>query len=188
LSREIEAKLRVSSHEPVRARLRALGAAPVGGGLETNWIYDHPDGSLRAGGMGLRIRAVKADAGGDAPATMTVKGPVADGPLKSREELEIRVDSADTARALLEMLGFAVILHYQKRRESWALGVCRVELDEPPHIGRFVEIEGPDVETIRRVQDDLGLADSAHVAPSYVHLLLRWCRERNVDPRRLLLP
>ncbi len=185
MSREIEAKLRVSSHEPVRARLRALGATPLGGGIETNWIYDRPDGSLRASGMGLRIRAVQADAGDDPPATMTVKGPVLDGPLKSREELGIVVDSPDTARAMLEMLGFVVVVHYQKRRESWTLGACRVELDEPPHIGRFVEIEGPDVKTIRVAQADLGLADSAHVSQSYVYLLLRCCQERNIDPRDL---
>jgi adenylate cyclase class 2 len=188
MSLEVETKLRVASHDPVRDRLRELGATLQGAGLETNWIFDRPDGSLRARGIGMRIRSMEREAGEDPASTLTVKGPVQAGPMKSREELEISVSNADTARALLEMIDLTLILGYQKRRESWTLGQCRIELDEPPRIGRFVEIEGPNVEAIRDVQNQLGLGDEPHVRDSYVRMLLEHCSQHAISPLHLTLP
>ena len=141
---EIEAKLRVESLDPVRERLRAAGAELLGCVLEANRIFDRPDGSLRRGGCGLRVRSCVAESGDAPPATLTFKGPIVPGAFKSRDEVEVSVGDADVAVRILEALGFVVILAYRKRRESWRLRDCRVELDEPPHIGLFVEIEGPD--------------------------------------------
>ena len=47
---ETEAKLRVDAHEPVRDRLRAGGATFIEKVIETNVIFDRPDGSLRRQG------------------------------------------------------------------------------------------------------------------------------------------
>ena len=187
MSLEIEAKLRVEAHEPVRSRLKELGADFLSKGLETNWIYDLPDGSLRARGCGLRLRSFVSDADDGPTATLTLKGPRQPGEFKSREELEVTVSSGDTASAMLEMLGYRVVLGYQKRRESWSLGSCRVELDEPPHLGLFVEIEGPEISTIRAVQDDLGLGQLPHAGDSYVGLLLSHCRKHGLSPLDLML-
>ncbi len=186
--REIEAKLRVTSHDAVRERLRSLGATHVRTGIETNVIYDRPDGSLRKRGMGLRVRAVVADQGDAPPATITVKGPRITSELKTREEQEVQVDNAATAAAMLEMLGHRVILRYQKRRESWTLGECGVELDTPPHIGLFVEIEGPTAEAVQEARSRLNLTDTPHVESSYVRMLLELCRRQGLDPLDLPLP
>jgi len=185
--REIEAKLRVTSHDAVRERLRFLGATHIRTGIETNVIYDRPDGSLRKRGMGLRVRTVTTDQGDAPPATMTVKGPRTTSALKSREELEVQVDNAATAAAMLEMLGYRVILRYEKRRESWTLDECSVELDTPPHIGLFVEIEGPTAEAVEQARARLDLGDTPHVDPSYVRMLLDLCREQGLDPLDLRL-
>jgi adenylate cyclase class 2 len=156
--------------------------------LETNHIFDRPDGSLRARGYGLRIRSARDTATGEQSHTLTLKGPVAAGPFKSREELEVRISDADTAASMLQQLGFVRILCYQKRRESWRLEECRVELDEPPHIGLFVEIEGPDEAAIRFVRDRLGLADAVHEKASYVPMLMAYCQEHGIADRMLPLP
>lgn len=185
---EIEAKFRVESHQPVLERLQAAGATFLARVLETNVIFDRPDGSLRNRGCGLRIRSVKVEGGDDRRATLTFKGPVLAGPFKSREELEIDVNDAATAANILHGLGFVRILSYQKRRESWRHRDCRIELDEPPHIGLFVEIEGPNEAAIRAVRAELGLEGTAHVKASYVHMLLAFCRERGVTNRVLELP
>ncbi len=185
---ETELKLRVESHEPVRARLPALGAAFAGRVRETNEIFDRPDGSLRRQGHGLRIRSVRAEDGDPPPATLTWKGPRLPGPMKSREELEVRIGEPETAARLLQMLGFVRVLRYEKRRESWTLGDCRVELDEPPHLGLFVEIEGPDEETIRAVRDQLGLDGAAQIQSSYVRMLAEFCEKRGMVDRVLTLP
>ena len=118
---------------------------------------------------------------------MTFKGPVVPGPVKSREELEVGLSNGETTVQMLERLGFGCFLHYQKRRESWELGGWRIELDEPPHIGLFVEIEGPDAKTIRRVQAKLGLQEVPHTPASYARMLLVYCEEHNLSQRRLIL-
>ncbi len=180
---EIEAKLRVESHEPVRDRLRALGATPAGRVLESNRILDHGDGSLSRKGCGLRLRSTVDDQTGECRTTLTFKGPVVPGPLTSREELEVQISDVDTAARMLEQIGFVPILTYQKRRESWHLGECRIELDEPPHIGLFVEIEGPDEKAIQAVQIDLGLGEAKHVRASYVRMLAEYCDQHGMADR-----
>jgi len=183
MPQETEAKLRVESHEPIRERLRALRAAPLGRVLETNRILDRGDGSLSRKGRGLRLRSTVDDETGECRATLTLKGPVAPGPFKSREELEVQISDVDTAARMLEGLGFVPILTYQKRRESWLLGECRIELDEPPHIGLFVEIEGPSEQAIRAVQTALELGEAEHVRASYVRMLAEYCDQHGLADR-----
>jgi adenylate cyclase class 2 len=185
---EIEVKLRVESHEVVRRELRSLGAESLGCVLESNSILDRPDGSLRRRGCGLRIRESRSEEDGGTTATLTMKGPVHEGAVKTREELEVRVDDADRTAQLFGALGFAPVLRYQKRRESWRLGLCRIELDEPPHIGLFVEIEGPSEQAIRAVQTDLGLGDLRHESASYIHMLTAYCREHGIADEIVSLP
>lgn len=155
-------------------------------GIETNEIFDRPDGSLRQRGFGLRIRSFDIE-GGETRATLTVKGPRLPGPLKKREEVETRVEEAARAARILEMLGLVRVLCYEKRRESWNLDACRIELDEPPHIGLFVEIEGPDEAAIRTVQERLGLAGMTHVPTSYVKMLAEYCDRYGITEHVLRL-
>ena len=188
MSLEIEAQFRVESHEAVRQRLWALGAGPLGEIIESNLILDRPGGTLRRAGQGLRIRSVSTAEGWEGATTLTFKGPQQAGPFKSREELEVEISSAEVTAEILGLLGYVCILSYQKRRESWSLGPCRVELDEPPHIGLFVEIEGPDEAAVWAAQVDLGLADLEHTPESYVRLLADYCNRHGIVDRLLDLP
>jgi adenylate cyclase class 2 len=181
MSLETEAKLRVDSHEPVRARLRALGATLIESVIEKNVILDRADGSLRSRGCGLRVRSTVGQDGGDVRVTLTFKGPTLEGEFKKREEHEVRLDDAESGLAMLERLGFTTILSYEKRRESWSFESCRIELDDPPHIGKFVEIEGPDENAIRAVQAEIGLGDVPHTRESYVRMLLEYCHKHGLD-------
>ena len=184
MSWETELRLRVSSHDPVRERLRKHRAAPIGKVLEVNDIFDRPDGALRRRGVGLRIRSTRSHQVGSNDLTiLTVKGPRLPGVVKSREEVEFEVPNTETASRALNLLGFVRVLRYQKRRESWRLGECRIELDEPPQIGLFVEIEGPDEETIFAMRRTLGLDDAEPVAESYVHMLAAYCDAQGLTDR-----
>ena len=188
MTREIEAKLRVASHEPVRERLTSLGAARLGRVLETNHILDRPDGSLCARGCGLRIRSARDTVTGEQSHTLTLKGPVLPGAFKTREELELRIGDPVVAVDLLQQLGFVRILYYEKFRESWRLGDCQIELDEPPHIGLFVEIEGPDEAAIRSARDLLELSNTVHEKASYVRMLTTYCDLHGIADRVLRVP
>ncbi|HUU82306.1 MAG TPA: class IV adenylate cyclase [Phycisphaerae bacterium] len=180
---EIEAKLRVESHEPLRRKLAALGTDIVGRVRETNHILDSADGSLRSSGSALRVRANQPADGGSATATVTFKGPVQPGAVKRREEIEASVDDPVAMLELLRALGFVEVMTYRKRRESYRLDNCRIELDEVPMLGCFVEIEGPDERAIRRVQQRIGLADLEHIPKSYIALLSEHCHRTGRDPR-----
>jgi adenylate cyclase class 2 len=182
---ETEAKFKVESHEPVRTQLCALGATRVGFVTETNRIFDRPDNLLQDQGCGLRVRSKTHVDGSSGPSTLTYKGSVSDGPLKSREEWEVSTSDADALTEILGRLGFAPILTYDKRRETWRFDDCLIELDEPPYVGLFVEIEGPTADLIRRVQSKLGLANATHVPSSYVHLLFQYCERHKLESRVL---
>jgi adenylate cyclase class 2 len=138
--------------------------------------------------MGLRVRRTVSQDDGNVSSTLTLKGPRLESQMKSREELEVQVDQAETTAHIFETLGMVPILRFQKLRESWELKRCRVELDQPPHIGLFVEIEGPDEDTIRTAQEDLGLDHVAHQQKSYVRMLLEYCAEHGITDRVVDLP
>jgi predicted adenylyl cyclase CyaB len=185
MSVEVEAKLKVDSHDPVRSRLHDTGAEHIGAGLESDCHYDSVDGRLRASDSVLRIRSVRSTDGEPPGATLTYKGPRLPGRLKRRPEIQTEITDPDAAGRLLEALGFVPISTIEKRRESWRLLDCRVELDEVPHLGTFVEIEGPDEERISHAQRALGLDHLEHVTPGYVALLFDYCRKHGLPVDRI---
>ena len=175
---EIEAKMSVDSFEPVRARLREAGAKPLGEHFEVNMFFDTEDRSLLAADEGLRLRVERDGASGRQRHIVTWKGPRQMGVLKSREELELEVAGADGAVRLLEKLGYLRTLSFEKRRESWELVGCRVELDEIPYLGKFVEVEGPDEKTVLAVRDHLWLSSRPLIKGSYIAMLMSHLQER----------
>jgi len=177
--REIEAKFPVPSLRRVAARLRAAGAEYLGTALQTDRFFDTPDRALYRGDRGLRIRTVRrlrgpAGAGGDRP-QVTYKGPRQAGrKAKTRLELQTHVDDAGTLEGIFEACGLVDVLILQKKRATYRLGACLVELDELPRIGRFVEIEGPEEGAIWAARDALRLAGEPTTEP-YIALIDAAC-------------
>ncbi|UCG15266.1 MAG: class IV adenylate cyclase [Phycisphaerales bacterium] len=180
MSVEIEAKLKVASLAPVRDRLGQAGARFIRTAAERDLHYDSPDGRFRAADSVLRIRSLTVHRGTAAASTLTYKGPRLPGRFKCRPEVELEISDAGAAARLVEALGFILISTIEKRRETWELLGCRVELDEVPYLGTFVEIEGPDESRIADAQQTLDLADLPHVKEGYVTLLFGYCRKNNV--------
>ncbi len=183
---ELEAKFKVDTHDGVRQRLRDAQAEPLGRVLETNRIFDDASRSLLASGRGLRVRHCAALDGRADRGTVTYKGPQAPGRLKSREEIEFATDDPAAAAGLLERIGYHPVIVFQKRRESWRLGTCLIELDEVVHLGLFVEIEGPDEAAIAAAQRDLGLAQATHIRESYVALLADYAKRHGLDLKAMM--
>lgn len=175
---EIEAKMKLHDGDNMAALLKDRGAARIGEYLETNTFYDTDDRALLAAGEGLRLRIAQNLATGAIQCVLTHKGPTQYGPLKSREETELTVGSAEDAAQLLERLGFVRCLSFQKRRQSWQLEGCKVELDEVPHLGQFIEIEGPSEDVVMRLRDALGLGGRPLIKASYVAMLTAYLQER----------
>ena len=182
---EIEIKVKVEEHEGVRGRLREVGAERVGTVLETNRIFDSGDGSLHRAGKALRVRSSVDVETKKAAHVMTFKGPRKPGPLKVREELEVEVEDGEKAAAILRAMGYVVTLAFEKRRESWRLEPCKIELDELPHLGCFVEIEGPDERVILATRRELGLDTRPSITEAYVGLLMDELRSRGRREREI---
>lgn len=185
ISHEIEAKMRVADHAALRDRLRAAGGRFVSRGEELNRFFDRPDESLRRAGCGLRVRQIRTLEGEPTPATITYKGPLEPGALKIRPECELVVADAEQAAKLLAQLGYRETFSFEKRRETWRLGDCTVELDELPLIGRFVEIEGPDGTVVEAARSRIGLASEPLERESYLGLLARASMVRGAMPARV---
>lgn len=79
------------------------------------------------------------------------------------------VNNFDTARKLLEALGYRVAVIYEKYRTTYKLGNVLVTLDEMPY-GSFAEIEGPDGVSIKAAADRLGLDWEKRIFDSYLAL------------------
>ena len=127
---------------------------------EVNFRYDLPDGSLRANGQVLRLRR-------DANVILTYKGPsdIIDG-VFSRTELETTMGDLETAQRVFEALGYVQILIYEKYRATYKINNCHIMLDELPY-GDFVEIEGAEASSLRKMTLQMGLNFDSAVGAGY---------------------
>ncbi|MGB6421608.1 MAG: hypothetical protein WBF05_07195, partial [Anaerolineales bacterium] len=82
-------------------------------------------------------------------------------------------------------LGFFVTMIYEKYRQIYDLDGVSVTLDEMPYED-FVEIEGPDTEGIRKVNNLLELDWDARIMESYVVLFNRINKELDLGFRDLI--
>jgi predicted adenylyl cyclase CyaB len=180
---EIEAKIKVDSLDPIRRKLIELSAEKLETAKQTNIFFDRPDGSLRKADSGLRVRLEQFAESAEPKATITHKGPRLDTPLQPRESFDLVVTPAGDAVPFILALGFERTLTYEKSRESWFLDSCRVELDTLPHLGTFVEVEGPSEEAVEAVRRKLGLERVALVRESYVAMMARYVDEHEVPDR-----
>jgi predicted adenylyl cyclase CyaB len=93
--------------------------------------------------------------------TLTYKKYVEDPHAKVREELEVMVADLETAKKILENLGFQQKHAIRKHRTSYRLQDARLEFDrhlgEHSFIPEFMEIEGKDAEQLPKVMEKLGL-------------------------------
>ena len=166
---EIEAKLKVDSLPDVERRLSELGAEFLAEQSQSDDLFDDANATLITSDRCLRLRR---QASGDSKRFfLTYKGAKEKSDFKKREEIEIEVRNADMTKRLLLALGYQKVLVVEKRRRLWRFGGCEVALDHLPVLGDFVEIEGPDDETITNVQQRLGLSGSPSITKSYAQLI-----------------
>ncbi|MGH7862525.1 MAG: class IV adenylate cyclase, partial [Candidatus Dormibacteraceae bacterium] len=158
---ETEVKIEVAALDPIRDRLRALGARCLSVVDEDNQYFDRK-GELAALDQSLRLRK-------DERVRLTWKGASAfrDG-VVVRPEVEVTVSCFDDLAEILRHLGFRPAERLAKHRETWALGGVEIALDSLA-FGHFVEIEG-DRDAIDRVARGLGLDVGQGVGVSYRRL------------------
>ncbi len=176
---EIEVKFLVRDLQGVAGRLRAQNAPLTAARVrEVNLRFDTPDGALTRDHRVLRLRQ-------DAGAVLTYKGAAAPGSSVSvRQEIEFHVSDFEAARHFLEALGYQVSITYEKYRTTYQLGDLMVTLDEMP-FGSFVEIEGPDAESIQKLAGLLNLNWAARSVASYLAIFNHLREARSLAAQNL---
>lgn len=161
---ELEVKFYVSNLPAVELKLKSLGAeVSLPRVFELNLRFDTSHGDL---GRSLRVLRLRQDK----VTRLTYKGPARglEG-VRLRQEIEFEVSDFEAARALLEGLGYEVVMIYEKYRTAYDLEGTEVSLDELPY-GTFVEVEGPDPARIQMVASKLNLDWEASIPASYTAL------------------
>ena len=148
---EIEAKFPEVDVEPLRARLRELGAyQEYPERLMRRKNFDFPDWRLEKVGGWVRVR----DEG--EKVTLSYKQ-LNDRTLHGTKEITFAVDDFDKTCDLLDAIGLHAKAYQETKREKWLYGDVEVTIDTWPWIPTFVEIEGQNETSVRKTADDLGL-------------------------------
>jgi len=182
---EIELKLKVESLEPTAKKLAQLGAEFEGDFIQTDAYYDDSEDSLVNSDRCLRIRKHKNHIG--EAIELTYKGARENHRFKTRREIGLKVEKAKELAELFQELGYKEKLEFEKKRSLWDFHGCKVALDELPLLGKFVEIEGPDDDTIEQAQKELGLGNLKHIPQSYAHLMEEAIAKTGSKKRKITL-
>ncbi len=134
--------------------------------FEANTLYDTASGDLRRAGEVLRLRHY-CDRW-----TLTHKSRGSAGKHKERVEHETAVANGEQMHAILTVLGYRPSFRYEKYRAEWSDGASDVVIDHTP-IGDLAEIEGVP-QSIDRIANSIGIAESDYITDSYVALFFRW--------------
>ena len=177
MPQEIEVKFKVEDFGRVRRALRKAGAKYLGTVLQTDTYFDTPGRMLLRGDRGLRIRKVRCLRRGsgaiDTRPQLTYKGAAHTSRVaKIRREIQTHFDDEEALIRVFGACGLEATATVRKRRASYRLGRCLVELDERPGLGRYVEIEGPDEKRIHAAARKLAL-EGEPITDHYVNMLAR---------------
>lgn len=171
---EIEAKIKIIEPTVIESLVRHLGGVERFRRIETNIFYDQAR-KLDKKGEVLRLRQeyylYRFGDGAGEVVSATFKGRRKKGKLKIRPEHEFEVSDFDQARAMFEALGYKESFRFEKKRQSFSLGDCVVEIDTLPYLGHYVEIEGGTEKKINKVVKQLGLDGEKLIVEGYGGLL-----------------
>ena len=145
---EVEQKFHLDDPRRFESALRSVGAAEAPIEQHADTYYRHPARDFAQTREALRIRRLVTHRG-QSIALVTYKGPYLPGEVKSRPELEWRIDVGDEGgrnfAQLLGHLGFIEALTVAKSRRPFTLdrgGRCVVvSIDDAGSLGYFSEIE-----------------------------------------------
>jgi adenylate cyclase class 2 len=161
---ELEVKFYLSQPDRLLEKIERLKGDLISPRVfELNLRFDLPTRELTKNFQVLRLRK-------DNASHLTYKGPAQDRvDVSARQEIEFEVSDFDSARAFLEALGYEAYISYEKYRATYSLDNVLIVIDEMPY-GWFVEIEGPDAESIKSVAEKLQLKWETRITVSYMAL------------------
>jgi adenylate cyclase class 2 len=139
LTDELELKARVEDPAALEAALARAGAELVFRGEMRDRRFDR-GGTMEARDEVLRLRSYKGTA---SYGVLAWKGPVSvRGGYKRREECETRLADPEAALAILERLGYEVVMRIDRTIAEYRLAQAAVRIEWYPAMDVLVEVEG----------------------------------------------
>ena len=186
---EVEVKIPIEHRKSVEAALLRIGAQRLNSETQVDVYFDHPARAFQETDEALRLRSRHPDVEGDEldstvppPYEMTYKGPKLESQSKSRIELSVHISNIDSARLILESLGFKHVATISKRRVFYTIDSITVSVDDVEDVGLFLELErivtsrgdmSPALDMIFNLIERLGLDSNNSIRTSYLELFLQ---------------
>ncbi len=132
---EVEVKFRIECGDNVEEKLKSLGFSYVESKVEEDLYFNSSTRDFRKSDEALRLRR---DGSG---VKLTYKGKKIDSETKTREEITVGVDDFESAKELLQKLGFYPVREVRKKRKIYKRGKIVACVDEVDGLGCFIELE-----------------------------------------------
>ena len=136
--------LEVDKEEMIK-RIEQLGATKVGEYHQRRYVYDfHPAQE----GKWIRLRTNGYET------TLAIKD-IEKNTIDGTKEIEFKVDNFDEANLFLNQLGYFAKGYQENNRIQYKLNDVEIDIDAWPMIPIYMEIEGPDAESVNKVLEKL---------------------------------
>lgn len=144
---EYEVKVLEIDHDECIKSLESMGAKKVSDALQERYIYDLiPEDKSKW--IRLRTNGIKT--------TLTLKDLKAK-TIDGMKEIEIEVSDFNKTHELLLNLGYKSKGFQQNKRVQYILDDVEIDLDLWPHIPEYMEIEGNDEASVRKIIEKLNI-------------------------------
>ena len=186
---EVEVKMPIENRKSVEEALHRIGAQRLNSETQVDVYFDHPVRAFQKTDEALRLRSRHPDVEGSernnaipAPYELTYKGPKLEARSKSRVELSVHISNIDSARSILESLGFKHVATISKRRVFYTADSITISVDDVEDVGLFLELErvvtsshdmSPALDLIFNLIERLGLDSNDSIRTSYLELFLQ---------------
>ena len=138
---EIEIKLKIRDRQALAAKLTELGFRPGRLLRETDVYFRAAHHDFVKRDEALRVRETEELETGEKTAQLNFKGPKLDDVSMTRKEMETSVGDGETARAILEQIGFTPVIPVEKVRNYFHRGQLTACVDQVTGLGDFLELE-----------------------------------------------
>lgn len=144
---EFEATFLNINKDEIRERLKRAGAVMIYPEYLMKRVVFKTPVPIKGGWMRVREESDKI--------TMSLK--IVDGEkVENQREIQLTIDDFDAGVEFLETIGAKRKSYQETKRELWKLNEVEITIDTWPGLHPFVEIEGEDIKSIKKVSEELG--------------------------------
>lgn len=180
---EVEIKVLVKNKEDLEKKLLQAGFVKSDLLKESDFYFDNEFGNIRKSDQALRIRNCENLTTNLTENFITYKGPKMDEISMTRKELEMKIESAETGKAILHSLGYVAFPPVIKLRQHFQQGEITACLDQVENLGEFLELEiivqqerEKALEKIISLLHELGYQSEEIIKTSYLSMLQKQCK------------